>query len=136
MVRHDLTYHIVSAYQVSWIIRRHRRSQTGTLSGIFCADQPGVKRVMAGLITAAYEDAVERFDQRTQRPWIDTNKRRTGKRKEDDPENGGNGPRRSKRLEKVGQKQNQRAPLASKSNENRRSAPNGGHKRADNVGFL
>jgi len=58
MERH---HHLVSGYQVSWVIQRDRSSQTALFSGLILPDTLGL--TTTGLIIKSFEDACLRFDE-------------------------------------------------------------------------
>ncbi|KAL6304630.1 hypothetical protein BKA93DRAFT_928252 [Sparassis latifolia] len=59
MCRHDTTYHLVSSYQVSWVIHRNRCKRSATISEFFF---PGdhIVPILTGSVVKAFEDAQNR----------------------------------------------------------------------------
>ncbi|TDL26921.1 hypothetical protein BD410DRAFT_475932 [Rickenella mellea] len=89
MVRHDLTYHLVSSSEVAWVIHRHRECQTASISGFFHPrDQPLLTHT--GLVIRSYEDALVRLqEEKCSRTWVDPCRRhqqQEPKRREGDPD--------------------------------------------------
>ena len=71
MVRHDTTFELVSGYQVSWVIRRHRGTQTASISPFFIPNWKETFSIIVGMVIQAFDDAVNRFDANGQEPWDD-----------------------------------------------------------------
>jgi hypothetical protein len=71
MVRHDTTFELVSGYQVSWVIRRHRASQTASISPFFIPNRKETFSIIVGIVIQAFEDALNRFNGNEKRPGVD-----------------------------------------------------------------
>jgi hypothetical protein len=103
MVRHNTTFELVSSYQVSWVICRHRASQTASISPFFIPNKKDTFSTTVGLVIEAYEDACARFDANGQQPWMDLYQKNsgghtthTGKDENDDDGDGDNLPPKKK----------------------------------------
>ena len=78
MVRHDTTFELVSAYQVSWVIRRHRASQSASISPFFIPNRRATFSIIVGVVIKAFDDARTRFDENEQQNWVDIFRRGSG----------------------------------------------------------
>ncbi|KAJ6623616.1 hypothetical protein B0H10DRAFT_775510 [Mycena sp. CBHHK59/15] len=71
MVRHDTMFHLVSTYQLSWILRRHRKTQTATCSPFFVPGGDRTLLTITGLVIRSFEDAVSRMNGDSGSQWRD-----------------------------------------------------------------
>jgi len=78
MVRHDTTFELVSGYQVSWVIRRHRTTQTASISPFFIPNERYTFLMIIGVVIEAFEDACSCFDANGQQPWVDLYRKKRG----------------------------------------------------------
>ncbi|KAJ7126430.1 hypothetical protein C8R43DRAFT_706888 [Mycena crocata] len=105
MVRHNTTLHLVSTYQISWIIRRHRETRTATFSPFFHPQGDKTFLAVIGAIIFAFHDAQLRAKENPDFQWKDPYAQqnqaeqklktkpttKTGKRdREQDPDSGEN----------------------------------------------